>query len=161
MREERRQSELLLKLAGVALALAGGVGIAAYLHTSNTPDYPIARVVAPGGLTYTAFSAEARGHAACAEANERFVGPLRSDCPACTVLFERCEEHAEVMKLRVAAVADPVVLSRGFSLAVAGPREDAVAACEAITQDLLKRGVEGSRCLVTRSTASSSLVRPR
>ncbi len=161
MREERRQGELLLKLAGVALALAGGVGIAAYLHASNKPYYPIARIVAPGGLTFTAFSAQARGQAACAEANERFVGSLRNDCPACTVLFERCESNAEAMKLRVAAVSDPVVLSRGLQLAVAGPREAAVTECEAIAQDLVKRGVEGSRCLVTRSTASSPSAHPR
>jgi hypothetical protein len=155
------QREILLKLAGVALALAGGAGIAAYLHYSSKPYYPIARILAPGGLTYTAFSAQARGHDACAEANERFVGPLRTDCPTCTVLFERCESNAEAMKLRVAAVSDPVVLSRNLQLAVAGPREAAVTACEAIVQDLIKRGVEGSRCLVTRSTASSPSAHPR
>lgn len=155
------QREVLLKLSGVALALAGGVGIAAYLYYIDKPYYPVARIAAPGGLTYTAFSAQARGRGACAEANERFVGSLRLDCPECTVLFERCESNAEAMKLRVAAVSDPVVLSRGLQLAVAGPREAAVMACEAIAQDLAKRGVEGSSCLVTRSTASSPSARPR
>lgn len=156
MPEERRPVEKLLKLAGVALALAGGVGIAAYLHYSSKPYYPIARIAAPDGLTYTAFSAEARGRDACMEANERFVGPLRNDCPACTVLFERCESNAEVMKLRVAAVGDPVVLSRGLSLAVAGPREVAITACEAVAQDLAKRGIEGSRCLRPKDPAPAS-----
>lgn len=151
------QREVLLKkIAGVALALAGGVGIGVYFHASNKLYYPVARVAAPGGLTYTAFSVEARGHSACLEANERFVGPLRNDCPTCTVLFERCESNAEAMKLRVAAVSDPVVVSRGFSLAVAGPREVAVTACEAIAQDLAKRGVEGSRCLLTKDAAPRS-----
>ena len=143
-------------MAGVALALAGGVGVAAYLHLSSKPYYPIARVAAPGGLTYTAFSAETRGHDACVEANERFIGPLRNDCPACAVLFERCESNAEVMKLRVAAVSDPVVLSQGLSLAVAGPRDVAIAACETIAQDLAKRGIEGSRCLRPKDPAPKS-----
>lgn len=140
----------------MALALAGGAGIAAYLHYSSTPYYPIARIVAPDGLTYTAFSPEARGRDACMEANERFVGPLRNDCPACIVLFERCESNAEVMKLRVAAVGDPVVLSKGVSLAVAGPRGAAISECEAIAKDLARRGIEGSRCLRPKDPAPAS-----
>jgi hypothetical protein len=133
-------------LTGVLLALAGGLALAAYVYARNAPYYPVARVAAPGGLTYTAFSEETRGRDACAEANERFVDPLRKDCPACAVLFERCENKARMMELRVAATSDPVVLSRGLSLAVAGPRELAVTACETIAQDLAKRGLEGSRC---------------
>jgi hypothetical protein len=156
--EERLQSGLLplKKLAGVMLALAGGIGLAAYLYVRNEPYYPVARVAAPGGLTYTAFSGQTRGREACVSANELFVEPLRKDCPACTVLFERCESRAEMMKLRVAAVSDPVVLSRGLALAVAGPGELARATCELIAQDLVKRGLEGSRCLKNSNSGSGS-----
>jgi hypothetical protein len=140
----------------VLVALAGGVALAAYLYVRNQPYYPVARVAAPGGLTYTAFSGETRGRDACTAANERFVDPLRKDCPDCTVLFERCESKAEMMRLRVAAVSDPVVLSRGVSLAVAGPRALAHATCELIAQDLAKRGLEGSRCLPAKNSGSGS-----
>ena len=138
------------------LALAAGIAAAAYWHFSNEPYYPVARVAAPGGLTYTAFSGETRGRDACVAANERFVEPLRKDCPACAVLFERCENRADMMKLRVAATSDAVVLSRGLSLAVAGPGELAKATCEVIAQDLAKRGLEGSRCLTPRNSGSGS-----
>jgi hypothetical protein len=138
------------------VVLAAGLALAAYLHARNEPYYPVARVAAPGGLTYTAFSGERRGREACVSANELFVEPLRKDCPACTVLFERCESKAEMMKLRVAAVSEPVVLSRGLTLAVAGPGELARATCELIAQDLAKRGLEGSRCLSSKGSSSSA-----
>jgi hypothetical protein len=140
----------------VLLALAAGIAVATYLYARNESYYPVARVATPEGLTYTAFSGERRGREACVSANDLFVEPLRKDCPACTVLFERCESRAEMMKLRVAAASEPVVLSRGVALAVAGPRELAKASCELIAQDLAKRGLEGSRCLKNSNSGSGS-----
>lgn len=106
----------------------------------------MARIAAPDGLTYTAFSQETRGREACAEANQRFIADFRAGCPACNVTFERCESKAVAIELRV-AVADPVVVSRGMSLAIAGPRDLAAATCKSIVQDLSTRGLDGARCI--------------
>ena len=84
----------------VVLALIGGLAIAVYWHWSSRSYAPIAAVLAPGGVTYTAFSDETRGRDACAAANARFVQPLMQQCPACTVLFERCEDKAHALELR-------------------------------------------------------------
>jgi hypothetical protein len=130
----------------VLLALAGGLAVAAYLHLGEGRYFPVARIASPEGLTYTAFSEETRGRSACIEANQKFVADFRAGCPACQVTSERCESKADAIKLRV-AVSDPVVLMRGMSLAIAGPRDAAAAACKSIVEDLAKRGVEGTRCL--------------
>ena len=132
------------------VALAGGVAIAAYLHAGEAHYYPIARIAAPDGLTYTAFSRETRGRDACVEANQRFIADFRAGCPACNVMFEGCESRAVAIQLRV-AVSDPVVVSRGLSLAIAGPRDLAAAACKSIVQDLSTRGLDGARCLKSGS----------
>ena len=131
------------------LAVAGGVAIAAYLQVGERPYYPVATVSTPGGLTYTAFSEETRGREACNEANQRFVADFRAGCADCAVTYERCESKADALKLRV-AFSGPVVLSRGVSLGVAGPRELSVAACQQIVKDLAQRGVQG-RCLKSGS----------
>lgn len=146
---EKRRKTVLLRLkaaAGVLLALAGGVAIAGYLYIGQRPHYPVARVAAPDGLTYTAFADETRGRDACIEANDRFISDFRAGCPTCIVEFSRCESKDEAIRLRV-GISGPLVVSRGMSVAVAGPHDFAAATCQSIVQDLRKRGIENSRCL--------------
>ena len=146
---EKRRKTVLLRLkaaAGVVLALAGGIAIAGYLHVGERAYYPVARVAAPDGLTYTAFADETRGRDACIEANQSFLEDFRLGCPTCIVESARCESREDAIKLRV-AISDPVVVSRGMSLAVAGPRDLAAATCRSIVEDLVKRGFESTRCL--------------
>lgn len=126
--------------------LAAGAAIAAAVwHVHGALYYPVVRVATPEGLTFTAFSTETRGRADCAAANEHFLEPIRRDCPACEVLSAHCESKSEAIRLRT-ALGDPVVLSGGLTLAVAGPPELARATCKHLANDLLKRGITGSRC---------------
>lgn len=126
--------------------LAGGAASAAALwHVYGAAYYPVVRVATPEGLTFTAFSAQTRGRAECAAANERFLEPIRKDCPTCEVLSSACEGTSEGRRLRN-ALEDPVVLSGGLSVAVAGPSALAVATCKHLASDLQKRGIAGSRC---------------
>lgn len=127
------------------LAAAGGIALAAYFHVGESRYYPVARIAAPDGIVYTAFSDEMIGRDACVEANQRFVADFRAGCPDCTVVYARCESKDEAIRLRIEG-SDPVVLSPGMALAVAGPPNFANATCESIAQDLVRRGVDG-RCL--------------
>jgi len=125
--------------------------LAAYLRAGGRPYYPIAGVLAPGGVTYTAFSDETRGRDACAAANARFVEPLKQQCPACSVLFERCEDKARALELRLAAGRSHLVSVPGLHIGVAGPPEAARASCELIATDLAKHGVTRGRCMAPKN----------
>lgn len=140
----------------VVLALIGGLAIAVYWHWSSRSYAPIAAVLAPGGVTYTAFSDETRGRDACAAANARFVQPLMQQCPACTVLFERCEDKAHALELRLAAGRSHLVSMPGLHIGVAGPQEVAKTSCELIAADLGKHGVSQGRCIAPRVSSTAS-----
>ena len=135
----------------LALALAGGAAVAAAVWFARSEIYyPVARVATPEGLTFTAFSSKTRWRSECNDANERFLEPLRKECPACEVLSARCESKDEMMKLRI-ALTGPQVRSRGLTLALAGPRELSLASCEFLAKHLLRQGLDDSRCIPPRS----------
>ncbi|HVL35253.1 MAG TPA: hypothetical protein VM489_06230 [Burkholderiales bacterium] len=135
-------------LAAALFLLAGGIGIAAWLHLSRQPYYPVARVAAPEGIVYTAFSGRAAGEEACRAANERFVEPIRAQCKSCAVEFMRCEREAEAAQQRLAAAQGAHVLYvRDTVIVIAGPDLAAAESCRIIAADLEKHAVPNARCV--------------
>jgi hypothetical protein len=129
--------------------VGGGLGIGVWLYFSQLPYYPVARIATAEQLTYTAFSDEVPGRAACAAANARFVEPLARTCPGCSVVFTRCERKAGAAALRTdrSAGSPHVVVMPGMQILVSGPPALARAACDQIALDVVRQGLKSGRCL--------------
>ena len=131
---------LLVTVAGVALF----VGYPPYAEY-----YPVARIAAPSGVTFTALLDARRGLKACSATTTEFLSPLVRECADCEVIFAQCLEKAKALELTLEAreaTQQYWVVSQGVTIAVDGAETPAKASCEAVAADLASRGMR-SRCI--------------
>jgi UDP-GlcNAc:undecaprenyl-phosphate GlcNAc-1-phosphate transferase len=81
---------LLLIVVGAALA---------HLHVATQSYIPVISVATPDGLIYTASFDPRAERRACADANKRFLEPVKVQCPGCEVVFARCERQLHNLEL--------------------------------------------------------------
>jgi hypothetical protein len=111
--------------------------------------YPVVKIAAPGGVTFTALLDAKRGLKACTATNAEFLDPLLGECPDCEVLFAQCLEKSQALGLTLEAreaARQYWVVSQGVTIAVGGAETMAKASCEAVAADLASRGMH-SRCI--------------
>jgi hypothetical protein len=135
-------------LIGASLVAAFGAAVYIY-YAAHHAYHPVARVHAPGGVTFTALLDARRGLKACTAAHAEFLDPVVKQCSECKVLFARCLDKAGALALALEgleAAHTHWVVSTGVTIAVVGVAARAKASCEAVAADLARRGMR-SRCV--------------
>ena len=134
----------------IVLAMVAAGSVLAYMHVASQVYYPVVRIASPDGVSYTALMDPTDDRRDCGAANERFLGPVKSQCQDCKVVFARCERKSEAIDLAIHH-GEPVrlhwVVLSGLRIAVVGPEETAKAICDQIAGVLLKGGLRSSGCL--------------
>jgi hypothetical protein len=135
-------------LVVLTLAIAGSV--LAYFYVTGQSYYPVVKLASPDGLTYNVVQSADSGRNACGDANARFLGPVRKQCPQCAVVYARCERELEGIELALSTGA-PVphyrVIGADVQIAVQGPADRVRAACEEIASDIVRGGVPTAACV--------------
>jgi hypothetical protein len=126
-----------VRRAAIALVLAMAGAAVAHLHVSTQSYVPVIRIASPDGVTFTTRFDPRAEWRSCAEANRRFLDPLRQRCPACEVVFARCERALDEPPLPAQAISAP-----GLQIAIAGPAARAKQSCDRIAADFTRRGVQ-------------------
>ncbi len=139
---------MLVKVA-IAVVLIGIAAFLAHLHVQSQLYHPVVRMTSPDGLTYTAVQDPVQDRRACGAANDRFLGPIKSACKQCQVVYARCYRELEGLD-RALYDGKPVphhrVLGPKLRMAIEGPAQAAKIACEYLAGDMAKRGVRGASC---------------
>jgi hypothetical protein len=135
-----------------AIIIAVGLGVAgaaiAYLYFGEQRYYPVVSVEAPEALTYIAVQDPRNGRKACAEANERFLAPIKAGCKDCRLLAARCERSVQADEAKaLSAGLDYLVVAPGLRMLIVGPDAIARRDCAAIAKDMLSRGLSGVACI--------------
>lgn len=133
----------MTRLATVALLLALGA-VVAQLHVAMQSYVPVIRVASPDGMTYTALFDARSEWRACAEANRRFLDPLKARCARCEVVFARCERGLDRREL----LPGLWFSAPGLRIAIAGPAPAARSSCAEMAADFFRRGVRSASCVV-------------
>lgn len=129
----------------VALLVALG-GVVAQVHVGMQSYVPVIRVASPDGMTYTALFDATAEWRACADANRRFLDPLKAGCTQCEVVFARCERRTDGL----ARVPGLWFSAPGLRIAIAGPAPAAQSSCAEMAADFFRRGVRSASCSETR-----------
>ena len=133
----------------VILLIAAGAWLAD-MHVAAQTYHPVIKVAAPEGLTYTVVQEPTGDRGACGAANDRFLGPFKTLCKKCQVLYARCARELEGVELSMQdgkPIPAPLVHAQGLRIAVEGPAAAAKSACEFIVGDLVSRGVPTAACI--------------
>jgi len=131
------------RLAIVALLLVTGSAVA-HLHVARQSYTPVIRIASPDGLTYTALFEPRDDWYACAEANRRFLDPVKERCTACEVVFARCERTLD--ETPALGGGGYRLSAPGLHIAIAGPERSAKLSCDHIASQVSKHGVTASTC---------------
>jgi hypothetical protein len=139
----------------IGALLVATCGAAVYIYYAAYHAYhPVARIEAPGGVTFTAFVDATLGFNACTAANEEFLDPVVQECSDCKVVFAECLDQAAALALALEtreAEHQHWVVATGVTIAVVAAEAHAKASCEAVAADLESRGMR-SRCIRTSLT---------
>jgi hypothetical protein len=142
-----------MKQAVIAVVLILAGSVIAHMHVVSQMYYPVVRIAAPEGLTYTAVQDATPERRACGQANDRFLAPIKQGCKQCQVVYARCERKLEGMALAIdegKALAHFQVFAPGLRMAIDGPEEPARASCDFIAGDMVGRGVHSAACVNPR-----------
>ena len=136
------------RIALVALLVALG-SVVAQFHVAMQTYVPVIRVASPDGMTYTALFDARTEWRACADANRRFLVPLKVGCAQCAVVFARCERWLDGLQR-----APGLWFSApGLRIAIAGPDRAASSSCAEMAADFFRRGVRTASCTSARQAA--------
>jgi hypothetical protein len=134
----------------VIAALVIAASALAAFHVAGQTYHPVVELASPDGFTYNVVQSADSRRNACGEANARFLGPVRKQCPGCTVVYARCERKLEGVELALSTGA-PLphyrVVGAGVQIAVQGPADRVRAACEEIALDVVHGGVPTAACV--------------
>ena len=136
-----------LVLAGLMFAL--GLLVVS-LDAPERTYIPVVRLRTTEGFFITAVQSRARDPRKCDEANERFLGPIRSRCPDCVVESVGCDGRLHGFEQALAsgaAVPLYTVSARGIRLALVGPPGGAKASCEEIAGQMVVSGLPTAACV--------------
>lgn len=136
-------------LFAVAALLVGGV--IAHYHVAAQSYQPMVRVETPDGVSYTAVLDTVHERPACGVASERFVAPIKADCPECRVVFARCRREAEGLPALANELATAegrsLVSMPGISISIEASPEAARRTCQWIVESVHRLGVQSARCV--------------
>ena len=107
------------------------------------------------GYFITAVQARTHDRRKCAEATDRFLGPILRQCPTCVVESVDCDGPLHGFEQALAsgaAVPLYTVSARGIRLALVGPPGGAKASCEAIATQMTRSGSPGRVVRFSRPT---------
>jgi hypothetical protein len=137
--------------------LVGSLGAwLAHAHVAAQSYYPVVKIATREGLSYTAVLDRVAERRACKEANRRFIGPVKSNCAECEVVFARCERELKGLELalqRHEPISHPLVASPGLRLAIVGARQAAQSSCRAIASGILRQGLSSASCVPPRAAS--------
>lgn len=147
-----------VRVLAITALLAAVGGAAAYVYDATRDYYPVVRIAAPQGLTFTALLDARSGLKACEAANAELIEPVARECKECRLVFAQCEDKDGALEL-TRDVRDAArqywVVSEGLRIAVAGADARAKASCEAVAAQLVDQGMR-SRCIHPRTTSRLS-----
>lgn len=137
-----------MKRATIALVLVLGAAAVAHLHVTMQRYFPVIRVATPEGLVYTALFDPTAERRACADANRRFLDPVKERCIGCEVVFARCERQLEDLEPAFGgdSIRQHVVSVPGLRIDIDGPAAPAKRSCDLIAGDFARRGLPTASC---------------
>jgi len=139
-----------MKQALVIVALLVVGSVLAYYHVANQSYFPVSKLASADGYTFHMVQDRRAQRNACAEANNRFLAPIKARCLQCDVVYARCERELQGLELAL-LMGDPVpvhvVISPGLRLAMEGPKERVRRECEQLAADLVKGGAPSAACV--------------
>ena len=139
-----------MKQAIVILVLLAVGSVLAHYHVANQSYFPVSKLASADGYTFHMVQDRRAQRNACAEANNRFLAPIKARCLQCDVVYARCERELQGLELAL-LMGDPVpvhvVISPGLRLAMEGPKERVRRECEQLAADLVKGGAPSAACV--------------
>jgi hypothetical protein len=138
-----------MKQALVILVLLVLGSLLARYHVANQSYYPVSKLTSADGYTFIMVQNRTAQRKTCGEANDRFLGPIKERCVACTVVYARCERELQSFEFSLLA-GDPVplhvVIGPGMRMAMDGPKERVRQECEQLAAMLVKAGHKSAAC---------------
>jgi hypothetical protein len=138
-----------MKQALVILVLLVLGSVLARYHVANQSYYPVSKLTSADGYTFIMVQNRTAQRKTCGEANDRFLGPIKERCVACTVVYARCERELQSFEFSLLA-GDPVplhvVIGPGMRMAMDGPKERVRQECEQLAAMLVKAGHKSAAC---------------
>jgi hypothetical protein len=134
----------------IVVLLAAGAVLARY-HVDNQHYYPVTKLASADGYTFHMVQDRTAAREDCGKANDRFLVPLKNNCPQCAVVYARCERELHGLELALLmgdAVPVHVVIAPGVRLAMEGPARTLRRDCEAMATAIVKSGVRTAACIV-------------
>jgi hypothetical protein len=141
---------LVKKQTIVVLALFAVGSVLAHYHVTNQSYYPVSRLSSTDGYTFHMVQDRTARRGDCGQANDRFLDPVKANCPLCRVEYARCERELTGLEFSL-LMGDPVpmyvVIAPGLRLAIEGPGERVRGDCERMATDLVRRGTRSAACV--------------
>jgi hypothetical protein len=138
-----------MKQALVILVLLVLGSVLARYHVANQSYYPVSKLTSADGYTFIMVQNRTAQRRTCGEANDRFLGPIKERCVACTVVYARCERELQSFEFSLLA-GDPVplhvLIGPGMRMAMDGPKERVRQECEQLAAMLVKAGHKSAAC---------------
>lgn len=138
-----------MKKALFLLVLLGAGALLASYHVANQHYYPVTRLESSDGYTFHLVQDRVNSRAQCGAANDLFLGPLKSRCTQCSVVYARCERELQGLELKL-LLGEPVplhvVVARGLRMALEGPPRTVRRDCEAMAALIVKTGAPSAAC---------------
>ena len=145
-----------LLVTAMVLVLGGFI---AQLHVAAQTYHPVVQVESADGLKYTAILDPVDERRACATASHEFLEPVKTDCPACRIVYARCTRDLDELDVGMATPTPQaywLVEMPGVSIAIDGASDKARRTCQLMASDVTKRGVPAARCVAAGSPAPRS-----
>lgn len=139
-----------MKQAIVILILLVLGSILAHYHVANQSYYPVSKLTSTEGFTFVMVQDRVARREECGKANNRFLGPIKTRCVLCTVVYARCERELQEFEFALLsgdAVPMYVVVAPGLRLAMDGPQERVRRECENLAATLVSAGHKSASCV--------------
>jgi len=138
-----------MKKALFLLALLVAGAVVAHYHVQNQHYFPVTLLQSADGYTFHMVQDRAQTRRACGEANDRFIEPLKAQCPQCRIVYARCERELQGLELQLLmgeAVPLHVVVAPGMRMALEGSSPNLRRACDELAASIVRTGVPSAAC---------------
>lgn len=143
-----------MKQVLIAVVLIAVGSVLAHMHVVSQIYHPVTRISTPEGLVFTAVQHPTPERRACGAANDRFLFPIKSQCPNCKVVLARCERELEPFQAEILegkATRYHQVSAPNMRMTIDGPPELAGEGCRLIAVALTKSGYRTASCVPPQS----------
>lgn len=122
------------------------VGAALVMTLRPTPQYPVARIAAPDGITLSFLQERVKSAEDCQAANQRVTTAMLATCHECSLAEARCVGEAPAELSTATAGSQDMVSAKGLRILINAPPSAAHALCQSLATGIAANDAT-ARCM--------------